>query len=163
MLKPEQAERYGALRIIKRTVDEAGNPAPVEEESITFTFHIVGTRPDGTAYDNYAAVTLDPGETEGSDVIGHIEAGTTITTVDEVYEGERYDLVGIEVGDKGNIIIADDTIEFIATNTPNGNPPRGEHGVENKLVYDHDGSEGTQGDWNNTATPDDRLVDDWDE
>lgn len=147
-LKCERAPRYGSVQVVKTTVDKAGKPAAVQGDPVTFNFNIHGTQPDGTTYDNYLAVTLQPGESSGtSTVLGHIPAGTTLT-VTEVYGGGRYQQVGAVTADAGTTVRAGETLVFRAVNTPTSRIYGG-NGVQNGFVYNQKGT----GDWDFTQTP----------
>lgn len=143
-LKPERAPLYGSLRITKDVSENTG-------EDATFVFHIVDVETGGELYDNYASVTLENGATEGDVTVGHIRAGLQVKVTEE-YGGARYDLGTVTVGDKGDVIIAEDTIDFSCHNEPTGDHTYGGHGVQNNFKFDTDAAEGT-GDWTWTDTP----------
>ena len=79
-IKGERVDRFGSIRIIKKTeMYDGSHPS-------TFTFHIVGTDDEGhTVYEDYAGLTLDQIGSDFVDVL-HIPVGTTVT-VTEVYTG----------------------------------------------------------------------------
>ena len=142
-LKSERTTNYGDLAITKNVTE-----APAEDA--TFVFHITGTTPAGEAYDNYAGITIPAGDTEGTVTVTHIPAGTQVTVTEE-YAGS-YNISEVVVGDKGDVIIADDTITFSVTNTP-GDRVDGGHGVQNNFEYDKNGG----GDWDWTPDPADKT------
>lgn len=143
-LKPERAPLYGSLRITKDVSENTG-------EDATFVFHIVDVETGGELYDNYASVTLENGATEGDVTVGHIRAGLQVKVTEE-YGGARYDLGTVTVGEKGDVIIAEDTIDFSCHNEPTGDRTYGGHGVQNNFKFDTEAAEGT-GDWTWTDTP----------
>ncbi len=146
-LKSRRITRYGALEITKNVTEAA-------LEDSTFVFHITGTTPAGDAYDNYASVTIPAGALTGTTTVTHIPAGTKVTVVEE-YAAGRYTLGEVEVGEQGDVIIADSTITFSCTNEPSTNTYGG-HGIQNNFEFDK--VEGNK-DWDWTATPSDNAED----
>ena len=138
-LKSSRLTRYGAIEITKTVTD-------VSTEDSTFVFHITGTTPAGEEYDNYASVTIKAGELTGSVTVTHIPADTPVT-VEEEYAAGRYNLGTVVVGDKGDVIIAENVIPFSCKNEPGG-LTYGGHGVQNNYEYDKKNN----GDWD--WTPD---------
>lgn len=158
IIKPERNPLYGSLRIEKSVDGFYGEPA-------TFTFHITGLQPDGTTYDNYAAIYYDGTEETASTTVTHILAGTTVTVTEE-YEGGRYRIkdgsqlvttATIEA-DEGNGD-GDEVVSALAVHyenelNPGGPTPYGGHGIENQFTFEE-----KTGDWVLKATPADELVD----
>ena len=138
-LKPEQKPAYGKLRITKTVTDNTESKL-----DSTFTFHIVGTTPEGAKqgktndYDNYAQVMYTNGEVKDA-VITMIPAGTT-GTVTEVNSGAGFES---EVENGDFTIVMDDehmaTVEFKNTRDQPKNPT---YGIQNNFEVTGFDSEG---------------------
>lgn len=126
--------RKGSLRINKDITDFVGDDA-------TFTYHITGTLPDGTAYENYAAVHYAAnGEGDHYTIVGGIPAGLEVT-VTEINDGAQYS--SVDGPSKTTTISADEEAPVSFTNAPNDSGKVG-HGIENHFVFDKDYN---GGDW----------------
>lgn len=142
-LKPERTPRYGDVRIPKAVESYAGDA--------TFVFHLVGTTPDGKAYENYAGIDYKGGA-GGETVVTHIPAGTELTITEE-YAGADYDA---DASEKTATIIADGVVdvdggEFV--NTPNTTTSEG-HGIVNNFALQKQAEGESAWDWVWTSVPD---------
>ena len=105
VLKPEQADLYGQLKIVKEllTYDDI---VPV-----TFVFSVEGELNGENVLSDVAAVTLSKAGT-GEARIKHIPAGTEVT-VKEIYSGAQYDdkseepvqTVTVEAGEEAEVTV----------------------------------------------------------
>ena len=146
-LKPERGPQYGSIKIIK-SLDK-----PVNEPR-SFVFHLVGEKPDGGTYDNYAEVHFESGQ-ENETIVTHIPVGTKITVTEESTSGTGYKL---SVGDTSEkTIVADrvvndkdsgvEMVSVLFVNTPDGRFEHG-YGIENKFVLSEAIGEGESSwDW----------------
>ncbi|MBR3327140.1 MAG: hypothetical protein IKG22_07445 [Atopobiaceae bacterium] len=129
-LKSSYDPLFGSL-IINKTVDE------YDGKPVTFTYHIYDTKTGGKTYENYAAITYD-GQT--STTVTHIPAGLEVT-VDESYEGARYQAVGPKTANA--TIVSDVAVELgkgetasvAFENAPDGDHTDGGYGIENHFDY----------------------------
>lgn len=125
-LKPEQAQRYGSLRIIKSLTNYNETL-----DKTTFVFSIEGKNEnDEIVYSNVAAVT-HTSSGEESALLENIPAGLEVT-VTEVYSGASYTLTSD--ASQTVTIKADEVMEVTFTNTYDDelNPS---YGVVNHFEY----------------------------
>lgn len=130
LLKSSYEPLFGSL-IINKTVDE------FDGKPVTFTYHVYDTKTGGSVYENYAAITYD-GQT--STTVTHIPAGLEVT-VDESYEGARYQAVGPKTANA--TIVSDVAVELgkgetasvAFENAPDGDHTDGGYGIENHFDY----------------------------
>ena len=138
--KPDWKPRYGDLKIVKTLADYIGT------DPATFVYKITAETVEGNerkvVFSDVAAINY-PNETEVT-VKKQIPIGASIT-VEEVYEGSRYEAVG-EITQTTSILTPSIPASVEFTNKHN-NTDTGGYGVINKSTFHEDKTDPSNGEW----------------